>query len=202
MRPRRLITATAIALTSALLGGCVGGGAPPPATFDLVAPSRVMTLTAPRAAKFQLVVNEPSAVRSLETDRIMVKSGPRVAYYKGAAWSDRLPRLMQARMVEAFQNAGLVSAVGSRSDRLDADYELSTQVQAFQVEVNQGKAEAHASLYVKVIDGDNGRMVASRGFEARVGTSPKEVEEMVVSLNQAFENVVHQVVPWVAKNKR
>ena len=201
MRPQRLITASALALSAALLGGCIGSTPPPPATFDLTAP-RVMTLTAPRAAKFQLVVNEPSAVRSLETDRIMVKSGPRVAYYKGAAWSDRLPRLMQARMVEAFQNAGLVSAVGSRADRLDADYELSTQVQAFQVEVNQGKAEAHASLYVKVIDGDNGRMVASRGFEARVATSPKEVDQMVVSLNQAFENVVHQVVPWVAKNKR
>ena len=201
MRPRHLVTATTLALSGALLGGCLGNGAPPPATYDLVAP-RVMTLTAPRAAKFQLVVDEPSAVRSLETDRIMVKSGPRVAYYKGAAWSDRLPRLMQARMVEAFQNAGLVSAVGSRADRLDADYELSTQVQAFQVEVNQGQAEAYANLYVKVIDGDNGRMVASRGFEARVPTSPKDADQMVVSLNQAFENVVHQVVPWVAKNKR
>ena len=201
MRPRNLITATTLALSGVLLGGCLGNGAAPPATYDLTAP-RVMTLTAPRAAKFQLVVNEPSAIRSLETDRIMVKSGPRVAYYKGAAWSDRLPRLMQARMVEAFQNAGLVSAVGSRADRLDVDYELSTQVQSFQVEVNQGQAEAHASLYVKVIDGDNGRMVASRGFESRIATSPKDVDQMVVSLNQAFENVVHKVVPWVAKNRR
>jgi cholesterol transport system auxiliary component len=147
-------------LSGVLLGGCLGSNATPPATYDLVAP-RVMTLTAPRPAKFQLVINEPSAVRSLETDRIMVKSGARVAYYKDAAWSDRLPRLMQARMVEAFQNAGLVRAVGSRADRLDADYELSTQVQAFQVNVNQGYAEAYANLYVKIIDGDNGRMVAS-----------------------------------------
>ncbi len=187
-------------LSGVLLGGCLGSNATPPATYDLVAP-RVMTLTAPRPAKFQLVINEPSAVRSLETDRIMVKSGARVAYYKDAAWSDRLPRLMQARMVEAFQNAGLVRAVGSRADRLDADYELSTQVQAFQVNVNQGYAEAYANLYVKIIDGDNGRMVASRGFEARVGTSSKDAGEMVVSLNQAFDKVLREVVPWVAKRK-
>jgi cholesterol transport system auxiliary component len=160
-----------------------------------------MTLTAPRPAKFQLVINEPGTVRSLETDRIMVKSGARVAYYKNAAWSDRLPRLMQARMVEAFQNTGLVKAVGSRSDRLDADFELSTQVQAFQINVNQGQAEAYANLYVKVIDGNNGRMVASRGFEARVSTSSKDVEEMVISLNQAFDKVLREVVPWVAKRK-
>jgi cholesterol transport system auxiliary component len=104
-------------------------------------------------------------------------------------------------MVEAFQNAGLVKAVGSRADRLDADYELSTQVQAFQVNVNQGSAEAYASLYVKIIDGDNGRMVASRGFESRVSTSSKDVGQMVASLNQAFDKVLREAVPWVAKHK-
>ena len=200
MRARGFITVGTIVLSGVLLGGCLGSNATPPATYDLVAP-RVMTLTAPRPAKFQLVINEPGAVRSLETDRILVKSGPQVAYYKDVAWSDRLPRLMQARMVEAFQNAGLVKAVGSRADRLDADYELSTQVQAFQVNVNQGYAEAYANLYVKIIDGDNGRMVASRGFEARVGTSSKDAGEMVVSLNQAFDKVLREVVPWVAKRK-
>lgn len=200
MRPHWLITSASLALSGALLGGCLGSNVTPPATYDLVAP-KVMTLTAPRPAKFQLVVNEPSAVRSLETDRIMVRSGARVAYYKDAAWSDRLPRLMQARMVEAFQNAGLVSAVGSRADRLDADYELTTQVQAFQVEVEGASAQAHANLFIKVVDGDNGRMVASRGFESRVPTSSKDAGEMVNSLNQAFDNVLREVVPWVAKRK-
>ena len=139
------MTAPAVELAGILVGSCLGTGVSPPTIYDLSAP-KVMTLTAPRAAKFQLVVNEPSAVRALESDRILIKDGVRVSYYKGAAWSDRLPRLLQARMVEAFQNAGLVSAVGSRADRLDADYELATQVQSFQVEINQGRAEAHASL--------------------------------------------------------
>jgi cholesterol transport system auxiliary component len=201
MGSRAFLNATTVALSGILLGGCIGSGASPVATYDLVAP-KVSTLTAPRAAKFQLVINEPGAVRSLENDRIMVRDGAKVAYYKGAAWTDRLPRLMQARMVESFQNTGLVQAVGSRSDRLNADYELSTQVQAFQVEVNKGQAEAYANLYVKVIDGNNGRMVASRGFEARVATSSKNVDEMVVSLNHAFDNVLREVVPWVAKRKR
>jgi cholesterol transport system auxiliary component len=200
MRSHWIITSVSLALSGALLGGCLGSNVTPPATYDLVAP-KVMTLTAPRPAKFQLVVNEPTAVRSLETDRIMVKRGARVAYYKDAAWSDRLPRLMQARMVEAFQNAGLVSAVGSRADRLDADYELTTQVQSFQVEVDGASAQAHASLFMKVVNGDNGRMVSSRTFDSRVATSSKDAGEMVNSLNQAFDNVLRQAVPWVAKHK-
>lgn len=200
MRSHWIITSASLVLSGVLLGGCLGSNVTPPATYDLVAP-KVMTLTAPRPAKFQLVVNEPTAVRSLETDRIMVKSGARVAYYKDAAWSDRLPRLMQARMVEAFQNAGLVSAVGSRADRLDADYELTTQVQSFQVEVDGASAQAHASLFMKVVNGDNGRMVSSRTFDSRVATSSKDAGEMVSSLNQAFDSVLRQAVPWVAKHK-
>lgn len=200
MRHRMFITASALVLTGSMLGGCLGSNAVAPATYDLVAP-KVMTLTAPRPAKFQLVIDEPTAVRSLDTDRILVKSGARVAYYKGAAWSDRLPRLMQARMVEAFQNAGLVSAVGSRADRLDADYELTTQVQSFDVEVDGSSARAHASLFVKVINGDSGRMVASRTFGSRVASSPNDAEQMVASLNQAFDEVIRQVIPWVAKHK-
>lgn len=188
----------AVTLAGLLASACSFGPAAPPTTYDLLAP-KVMTLTAPKPARFQLVVNEPNAVRSLENDRILVRTGAaQVSYYKDAAWTDRLPRLMQARIVEAFQNAGLVSAVGSRADRLDADIEMASEVIAFQVEVEGGKAMAHANLYVKVIDGKTGRMLSSRGFDARVATSSTDVKQMVVSLNEAFDKVLRDVVPWVA----
>lgn len=197
MRRRNAI---AILAAGFMLSGCAG--APPPATFDLLAP-RVSTLTAPKPAKFQLIVNEPSAVRALETDRIMVKPGPaQIAYYKDAAWGDRLPRLIQARMVEAFENAGLISAVGSRTDRLDADFELASEVRAFQVEIENGQATARTSLFVKVVDGDNGRVLSSRRFESSSPTSSTNVNEMVVSLNQSFDQVMQDVIPWVAARRR
>lgn len=197
MRRRNTIATLAAGL---ILGGCAGSA--PPTTFDLLAP-RVSTLTAPKPAKFQLVVNEPTAVRTLETDRIMVKPGPaQISYYKDAAWGDRLPRLIQARMVEAFENAGLIRAVGSRSDRLDADFELATEVRAFQVEIDNGQAQARTGLFVKVVDGDSGRVLASRGFESTSPTSATDVNEMVVSLNQSFDRLMQDVIPWVAARRR
>lgn len=196
----RLSTTFSIIAAGFLLAGC--SGTAPPTTFDLLAP-KVMTVTAPKPARFQLVINEPSAIRSLETDRIMVKPGPaQITYYKNAAWGDRLPRLMQARMVEAFQNTGLVSAVGSRADRLDADIELATEVRAFHVEIEGGQAMAVAQLYVKVIDGKDGRMIASRAFSSSAPTSATNVNEMVLSLNASFDKVLHDMVPWVAARKR
>ena len=198
MRIRAHVTAV---LACAALGACVSAAIPPD-TFDLRAP-RVMTVTAPKPVPFQLVVNEPTAVRSLGTDRILVKPNPeQVTYFKGAAWSDQLPRLVQARMVQAFQNAGLVRAVGSRADRLDADMELAAQLNAFQVEVSQGDATAHVNLYVKLIDGQRGRMLASRAFDTRVPTSYNNAAVMVASLNEAFDSVMRDVVPWVASVRR
>lgn len=196
---------TAMAASAAcavLLGACGVVGNAPPATYDLLAP-RVMTATSPNPAAFQLLVNEPKAIRSLETDRILVKPTPeQITYYKGAVWSDRVPRLLQARIVEAFQNAGLVRAVGSRGDRLDADVELSTEVRAFQVEVDGNSAAAHVSLYVKLVTGRTGRIVASRGFEAEVDTNADDAAAMVSSLNKAFDTVLRELLPWAARNRQ
>jgi ABC-type uncharacterized transport system auxiliary subunit len=49
------------------------GGNRAPTTYDLVAPRSFAAAT--KSAHFQLVVNEPSAVHALETDRIMVRQG-------------------------------------------------------------------------------------------------------------------------------
>lgn len=179
----------------------IGGVTPAPATYDLI-PPRISTVTPPRAAPFQLVVNQPTAVRALGTDKLLVKPGAdQISFYKGAAWSDRLPKLVQDRMVQAFQNAGLVKAVGSRSDRLNADIELATQLNAFQVELDGQRASARVSLFIKVIDGNAGKMIASREFQTTVPTSATEAREMVASLNRAFDTVLRQIVPWVARQR-
>ena len=190
------------AMAALLLAGCTLKAAAPPATYDLRSP-RVMTVTAPRPSKFQLVVDQPTAVRALGSNRILVKPSPqKITYYKGAAWSDRLPSLVQVRMIQAFQNAGLVKAVGSRSDRLDADMELATQLNAFQIEMENGVSTAYVNLYVKAIDGQRGRMIAARGFERRVPVQGRNAPAMVAALDEAFDSAMRDIVPWVSKLKR
>ena len=114
--------------------GCALAGSRPPTTYDLVAPRSFAGAAKP--APWQLVVYEPTAVHALETDRIMVRpSADQVSYYKGIAWSDRLPRLVQARMIETFQNSGAVKAVSASTGQ----YALATELRAFQIDVSSGK---------------------------------------------------------------
>ena len=84
-----------------MMAGCSGGGlgsliAPAPIeTFDLSIPR---PSGSPAKRRGTIAIAESSAVRALDTERILVK--PRaneINYLAGAQWADRLPRLVQSR---------------------------------------------------------------------------------------------------------
>jgi cholesterol transport system auxiliary component len=177
------------------LMGCAFAGGRAPTTYDLVAP-RSFAASA-KSARIQLLVNEPTAVHALETDRIMVRQGgDQISYYKGIAWSDRLPRLVQARMIETFQNSGAVKAVSSSS----GDYSLSTELRAFQIDVSGAQTAADVDIFAKLIN-PRGNVVASKGFTARVTATSDTPTQAVAALNQAFTEVLQDSTQWVASRK-
>src|SRR5262245_10032581 len=111
---RSVAGALALAL---LLGGCaawgLGGGAAVPAS-TLRAPDAVSRAGPVRG---QFVIPEPTAISVLDSERIVVRPSPgQIATLGGAQWSDRLPRLLQARLVETFENASRLRSVGRPSD--------------------------------------------------------------------------------------
>jgi cholesterol transport system auxiliary component len=179
-----------------LVGCALAGGSRAPTTYDLIAPRSFSAATRP--VKWQLVVSEPTAVHALETERIMVKpSADKISYYKGVAWSDRLPRLVQARMIESFQNSGAVKAVSSTY----GEYSLATELRSFQVDVSTGKAYAEIDIFAKLVSMTNSRVVASKGFSARVAANTDAPGDVISALNQAFTQVVQDVNSWVGARR-
>jgi cholesterol transport system auxiliary component len=181
------------------LAGCAiagGGGGHAPDTYDLVAP-RSFAGSA-RRAPWQLVVYEPVAVHALETNRLMVRpQADQVSYYKGVAWSDRLPRLVQARMIESFQNSGAVKAVSATSGQ----FGLATELRAFQVDVSSGGAAAEVDIFAKLINTSSGRVVATRGFSSRVPATTDLPKDVIAALNQAFTEVLQDITSWVSARR-
>jgi cholesterol transport system auxiliary component len=176
-----------------LFGCALAAGSRPPTTYDLVAPRSFAG--APRPAQWQLVVYEPTAVHALETDRLMVRpSADQVSYYKGIAWSDRLPRLVQARMIETFQNSGSVKAVSATSGQ----YALVTDLRAFQIDVSSGKAAAEIEIFAKLVNVSTGKVVAAKGFSARVPATTDAPGDAIAALNQGFTEVLQDTTTWVA----
>ncbi|MGA7323827.1 MAG: ABC-type transport auxiliary lipoprotein family protein [Rhodomicrobium sp.] len=192
---QRKAAIVAIAAASALCG--CGLGASPPATFDLEAPA-VSKVQGTRAV--QLTINPPNAIKTIDTDEILVKgANGRVAYLSGVAWGDRLPRLFQARLVEAFANSGAFRAVLTNQDRVSGDLSLSIEIRDFEVETAGGGSNAFIDVYVKLVDERNNTVMTTKTFQARRNAASEEPNAGIHALNAAFQQVALEIVSWVSR---
>lgn len=175
------------------LGGCGGGAAPE--TFDLSALPRG---TAGGRLRGQLVVSEPVATAALDSDRIVVRPTPdAVAYLKGAQWSDRLPRLVQTRLVQSLENARLLRAVGRPGDRIQADYILDSELRRFEIDIAAGQAVAE--ITVKLVTAAGGRIVAGDVVSATAPGSADSGGAAQQGLDAALAQALTRIVGWVGR---
>ena len=179
-----------LGVVSLALAGC--GGGPPPVTFDLVQPEVV----AKKAlhVKRQFVVTEPIAVQPLDSDHVLVRrSDGTLATLAHAQWSDRLPRLVQARIVQAFENAGAVGRVGIAGGPITPDLTLDVEIRVF--EVNAGAGQGKIELAIKLVNAVTGRTVAARVIQADA-PGATEGPEAVETLDRALGQVLREIVRW------
>jgi cholesterol transport system auxiliary component len=184
----------AVPLVAAMLAGCTSmiAGAPN-AIFDLSAPAVAADAAVPRPRNIQVLVPEPTAVRALDTERIAGRPTPsEYAYLPGAVWSDRLPKLLQTRLVQTLQNSGRVRAVAVPGQGLRIDYQLVLDVRAFEL-ASDG---AVADFSVRVMDDRNGHIVRSRVFRYVIPVNGRGTSAVVAALDQAMETAFADIADW------
>jgi cholesterol transport system auxiliary component len=175
------------------LGAC-GGGAPP-ATYDLTAPREGI---AGERGRGLLVVAEPQALQALDSNRIVIRTREGgIAYLPDAQWSDRLPKLIQTRLIQTFENGSRLQAVGRPGDRLVPAAQLNSEIRAFGIEESSG--EAVIELSVKIVNDRSGRILAGQVFTRRVpadgGTSGPGAS---AALDRATQDLLRDIVAWVS----
>jgi len=164
----------------------------PNSIYDLSAP--VIANDAPSQRRsIQVLVPEPTAVRALDTDRIAGRPTPsQYAYLPGAVWSDRLPKLLQARLVQTLQNSGRVRAVAVPGQGLLIDYQIVLDVRAFEL-TPEG---AVADFDVRVMNDRDGRVLRSRIFRYVVPVTQRGTAAVVTALDQAMEQAFTDIAGW------
>jgi len=188
----------ALARNSDRIDGIVAGlermtGAPakPSPGFDLVAPASFPKLE--KAPRGQLVVAEPTAVVAFDTQKVLVRSqaGERTNL-EGAQWSDSIPKLVQAKIIQSFENANDLK-VGRPTDGLTADFQLLIDIRSFQI-VASPDPVADVELSAKILA--DGRIVDARIFHASVPAKKLEAAAAAAALNEAFGKVATDLVSW------
>ncbi len=185
------------ACSGGVLGGLIGTGSNPTPTFDLSAPTNFGTL--PPRARGLLAVEQPTALQILDTEKIVISPNPsEVAYLSDAQWVDRLPKLMQARIVQSFENSTRIRAVAKTQDRVSADYVLVIDVRQFGIVAYDGP-QAVVELSVKIVYQRGGRIAAGTVLTSRVAAGGTSGQAATLALDQAFSDVLVQMVKWTSR---
>lgn len=182
-------------LSALLLSGCAllgGGSSEPLDTYELTAPAPAST---GRRSGAQILVAEPTALKALDSENIVIKpSAAAIQYLSGAQWADRLPRIVQARLAETFQRSGRIG-VGKPGEGLAIDYQLIIDVRSFEIRLDGGD-RADIELYVRILNDRNGQVRSARLFEASAAAGGGGNDAFVAALDRAFGAAATEIVEW------
>jgi phospholipid/cholesterol/gamma-HCH transport system substrate-binding protein len=193
----------ALAKNSGRIDGIVGGlermtggdaGKPPAQSFDLTAPREFPPATRPMTGV--LAVAEPSAAIVLDSQKLVLRSasGARSPMAGPIQWGDALPKLVQARVVQAIENATSPESVGRLMDAITADRQLLMEVRTF--ELADGEPPTAMVEIAARIVGDGGRVLGARNFRAHAPASSPEGRAAASALDQAFGQVATALALW------
>ena len=192
---QRLATALVLATSAMSLAGCFGASADKD-TFSL---SAMPEVTGPSAKNRQILIPEPTALKALDSEQVVIRlSGVEIQYLSKARWSDRLPKMVQAKLVEAFENTGRLGGVGKPGEGLAIDFQVVTDIRAFQVETN-GATHASIEISAKLLNDRNGTVRSQEVFSASVPVSGSDNRAYVAALDAAFAQVTSEIVAWTLK---
>ena len=171
-----------------------GGAKTTPRIFELAAAKAFPGLK--KRPTTQLLVLEPTALNELDTEKILVRRADNGEAPAPAAahWPDMLPKVVQARIVQSFENAQYMRAVGRAPEGTRGDFQLLIDIRSFHV--NGGSPPvAEIELAAKIISAE-GRIVDARMFRTSMPVAALEPEVSAKALSDAFEKIATEIVLW------
>lgn len=179
-------------LSVGLIAGCSSSASND--TFDLSV-SAAPQGQAAAARSRQLLIAEPTAVKALDSENIVIRLSPsEMQYLAKSQWSDRLPKLVQSKLVEAYEDTGRFGGVGRPGQGLAIDYQVVSEIRTF--EVFTKSRQAVVELSVKLINDRNGSVRSQKVFRTTATVSGAENANYVKALDSAFAQAASEIVTW------
>jgi phospholipid/cholesterol/gamma-HCH transport system substrate-binding protein len=173
-----------------------GVTAPPPKiTFDLRALSNAGP--AGKTINVQWAIPEPTAVAMLETQRFLFSPPQEVPGFAEAMWADALPKLIQARLIESFENYDLAHAPLRVADLGQPEFQLLIDVRRFRITTDQAPA-AEIGLSARIVD-KSGKVVVSRLFEESEKLNSVAPAPAAAAFSEAFGRIAKDMIAWTVK---
>ncbi|MBN8951589.1 MULTISPECIES: ABC-type transport auxiliary lipoprotein family protein [unclassified Rhizobium] len=185
----------ALPLLAALLGGC---GSTNSDTYDL---SASVKANGPSVKNRQILIPTPTALQALDSNQIVIRVSPSEIQYLGKSqWSDKLSKMVQSKLVEAFENTGKLGGVGVPGQGLAIDYQIVTDIRSFEISAVGGQKTATVEISEKILNDRTGTVKAQNVFRKVVSVSGGSNPDFVRALDAAFAGVTSELVDWTLRS--
>lgn len=172
-----------------------GPAAATPIVYDLTAPHDFPAIKKTPSGQFS--VAEPTAVLMFDTQKILARpSGAEGPTFTNAKWSDTIPKLLQSRIIQSFENANLLRSVARPIEGLTASHQLLIDIRSFQLSLSAAP-QAEVEFSAKIL-GDNGKIVDARIFRVTVPAGAADAPAAAAALDDAFGKAAVELVVWAS----
>jgi len=151
----------------------------------------------------QLTVGPVDAGAGLDTPRIALARSPlTLDYFAEVAWSDKAPALVRTAMIQAFENSGAFSAVGSDTFSLRTDYLLKSELRNFEAvyDSQSGNPVATVALSLKLVKLPGDTISAQTVISQRQPAASNAIPDIVGAFNIALGKALQEAVGWTASH--
>ena len=200
---RDALRIAALVIATAALAGC--GILPKQETLALYDPTPQRGAAQEAAAPtldWQLQIARPYADGMHDSARILVRPQPgELQVYKGAAWIQPAPDIVQDALLRAFADSGRLSGVARRGDGVSARYQLLLDLRRFESDygdANDGAAtpSVRIELGARLVHNADDRIVASRVFDTATLADGTDVAQINRAFQRGLGDVTAQLIDW------
>jgi phospholipid/cholesterol/gamma-HCH transport system substrate-binding protein len=143
----------------------------------------------------QLAIPEPTALGMFDTDKVLLRNPDgQSPSLDNAQWPDVLPKLLQARVIQSFENAGYLRTFGRAPEGLTADYQLLIDIRRFHASL-AAPSTAEVEFAAKLVRKD-GQIAEARIFSATVPLAAADGAAVTAAIGLAFSKTTAELIPW------
>ena len=148
-------------------------------------------------ARWSLLVLRPVAGQALDTERIVVRPQPgALQVYKGAAWSDTAPDLVQSTLLRGFEDSGRILSVARPGGAVRGDFQLATELRAFESVYAGALPHAQIELHARLIRVSDGTAVSAKTFVVATDATGTDVANVSDAFGAGLSQLSRDVVGW------
>jgi phospholipid/cholesterol/gamma-HCH transport system substrate-binding protein len=131
-----------------------------------------------------------------DTQRILFSPANEAAEFVNAQWADTIPRLLQARLIQSFENYDIAHAPFRSAEGAEVDYQLLIDIREFRV---TGSQPAATIAFSARLLNKQGKLSAARLFSASRTVDKIEPLAVVAAFDEAFADIARDLIVWTVQ---